>query len=206
LAAAAHGSAGDGSGRQIQIRHDYITLRAFTIADADKLIWIEWRDPKGSGFAARGNDNLLRDNVASANAGARIRFGGYGPEEGIRNAAIDNIIIGNRGHGLLVLRQPQARICGNIVRQSGLGTVNLPGIIRPHLAEPPIHARRRQSIRTDHAPPREVTAAHPTSRAHDFGRLAWSQVRWRAEPEPRLRPRRLTPHAISALINEDCAC
>jgi nitrous oxidase accessory protein NosD len=231
---------GDGSGRQIQIRHDYITLRGFTIADADKLIWIEHarnvriehnrlensggecirikylstrvvvahntidhcgltgfdldknerngegvyigtdpgqldrnptdvpdtssnnevvdnaiatyaaecadikeaaernrvigndcshsRDPKGSGFDARGNDNLFRDNVASANAGAGIRFGGYGREDGIRNSAIDNIIIGNRGYGLLLLRQPQARICGNIVRQSGLGTVNLPGI------------------------------------------------------------------------------
>jgi len=32
---------GNGSGRQIQIRNDYVTLRGFTISGADKLVWVE---------------------------------------------------------------------------------------------------------------------------------------------------------------------
>jgi hypothetical protein len=79
------------------------------------------RDPKGSGFDARGNDNVFRDNVSAANAGAGIRFGGYSDHDGIDNTAVDNVIVDNQGYGFLVLRQPQSRVCGNTVLQSGLG-------------------------------------------------------------------------------------
>jgi hypothetical protein len=230
---------GDGSGRLIQIRNDYITLRDFMIGDADKLVWVEgakhvrirdnWlenaggecirikylstnvlvyhntidhcgltgfdlegdeqngegvyigtdpgqldrnpstvpdasdnnviidntiatyaaecvdikegaqhnrvignscshsRDPNGSGLDARGNHNLFRGNVVSATEGAGIRFGGGGAHDGIHNSAVDNVLVANRGYGLLVLRQPQGRICGNVIRQSGLGIVNVRG-------------------------------------------------------------------------------
>jgi hypothetical protein len=228
---------GDGSGRQIEIRHDYITLRDLTIGDANKLVWVEGahhvriernrlenaggecirikylstdvvvaqntidhcgltgfdldrdehngegvyigtdpyqldrnptrvpdasngnvvrqnviatyaaecvdikesaernrvvgnicshsRDPDGSGLDARGNRNLFRGNVVSANAGAGIRFGGYGAKDGVENSAVDNVLVANRGYGLLVLRRPQGRVCGNVVRQSGHGVVNI---------------------------------------------------------------------------------
>ncbi|MGH2933965.1 MAG: right-handed parallel beta-helix repeat-containing protein [Gaiellaceae bacterium] len=230
---------GDGSGRQIQIRNDYITVRGLTVGDADKLIWIEGahhveivddrlengggecirikyfsthvliahdtidhcgltgfdlarnehngegvyigtdpgqlarnpshspdasdhnvvtgntiatyaaecvdikeaaehnlvagndcshsRDPNGSGFDARGNDNTFRGNVSAANAGAGIRFGGY-HGQGIHETAVGNVAVGNAGFGFLVLRRPQGRICGNVVRQSGRGVVNVAGI------------------------------------------------------------------------------
>jgi len=238
----AHGAriSGNGSGRQVQIRNDYVTLRGFTIADADKLVWVEGarhvliehnrfenaggecirikylssdvrvvdntidhcgltgfdlaadehngegvyigtdpgqldrnptlvpdtsnhnavvgnsiatyaaecvdikeaasrnrvidndcshsRDPDGSGFNARGNDNIFSDNVISASAGAGIRFGGYGARDGTRNSATGNVLVGNRGYGFLVLRRPQGRICGNVVRQNRLGIVNVGGI------------------------------------------------------------------------------
>jgi hypothetical protein len=85
------------------------------------------RDPNGSGLDARGSHNLFRGNVVSATEGAGIRFGGDGAQDGIDNAAVDNVLVANRGYGLLVLRQPQARICGNVIRQSGLGIVNVRG-------------------------------------------------------------------------------
>lgn len=85
------------------------------------------RDPKGSGLDARGNHNLFRGNIVRAGTGAGIRFGGYGVEDGIENSAVDNLLVGNRGYGLLVLRRPQDRICGNVVRGSGLGVISARG-------------------------------------------------------------------------------
>jgi nitrous oxidase accessory protein NosD len=231
---------GDGSGRQVQIRNDWIVLRGLTIGNADKLVWVEHashvlitndmfenaggecirikylsthvtvshdlidhcgltgfdlsknehngegvyigtdpgqigrnptrvpdatdhnavigntiatyaaecvdikeaadfnavlgnncshsRDPKGSGFDARGNDNVFRDNVSADNAGAGIRFGGYGAHDGTHNTVIDNILVDNRGYGLLVLRQPQGEICGNVVRQNAQGVASVSGL------------------------------------------------------------------------------
>ncbi|HEX6761944.1 MAG TPA: DUF1565 domain-containing protein [Gaiellaceae bacterium] len=86
------------------------------------------RDPKGSGFDARGNDNLFRNNVSAANAGAGIRFGGYGATDGTHNTAIGNVLVDNEGYGFLVLRQPQDRVCGNVVLQSRLGVSSVPGV------------------------------------------------------------------------------
>lgn len=86
------------------------------------------RDPKRSGLDARGNGNLFRGNVVSVNAGAGIRFGGYGTYDGVENSAVDNVLVADRGYGLLVLRRPQARICGNVVRQSGRGSANVKGL------------------------------------------------------------------------------
>lgn len=231
---------GNGSGRLVEIRNDYVTLRGFSIGDADKLVWIEGahhvvvenntlengggecirikylstyvtvahntidhcgltgfdlaknehngegvyigtdphqldrnptsvadasdhnsvvdntiatyaaecvdvkeaadhnlvagndcshsRDPKGSGFDSRGNDNVFRNNVSAANAGAGIRFGGYGAQDGIHNTAVGNVLVDNAGYGVLVLRQPQTRVCGNVVVQSRLGASSAAGI------------------------------------------------------------------------------
>lgn len=79
------------------------------------------RDPKGSGFDARGNANVFRGNVSADNAGAGFRFGGYGARDGIDDSATGNTAVDNRGYGFLVLRQPQGRICGNAVRQNAAG-------------------------------------------------------------------------------------
>jgi nitrous oxidase accessory protein NosD len=231
---------GDGSGRQIQIFNDYITLRGFTVSGADKLVWIQGahevriehdrftdgggecvrikylsthvlvahnrigpcgltgfnvpedrkngegvyigtdpgqldrnptavadasdanvvqantidtdaaecvdikeaaernrvignncsgsRDPKGSGFDARGNNNLFLNNRSTGNVGAGIRFGGYGAEDGTKNSAIGNVLVDNGGWAFLVLRQPQARVCGNVMRRNALGPSNVSGM------------------------------------------------------------------------------
>lgn len=86
------------------------------------------RDPKGSGLSARGSHNVFRGNVVSVSEGAGISFGRYGVNDGTDNSAVDNVLVANRGYGLLVLSHPQARICGNVIRQSGLGIVNARGI------------------------------------------------------------------------------
>jgi hypothetical protein len=57
----------------------------------------------------------------------RARRRCYGAEDGIENSAVDNLLVGNRGYGLLVLRRPQDRVCGNVVRGSGLGVISAHG-------------------------------------------------------------------------------
>jgi nitrous oxidase accessory protein NosD len=86
------------------------------------------RDPDGAGLDSRGNHNVFRGNVVRAGSGAGIRFGGYGSRDGIENAAVDNVFVGNRGYGVLVLRRPQGPICGNVVRRNGLGATSTVGV------------------------------------------------------------------------------
>ncbi len=81
------------------------------------------RDPEGGGFSSRGIGTVFRNNHSARNAGAGIRLGGDDDHDGVNSVVEGNTLVGNRGYGLKVLRRPQARVCGNTVRENGEGPV-----------------------------------------------------------------------------------
>ena len=76
------------------------------------------QDPDGAGFSSRGIATVFRNNRSSGHAGAGIRLGGDGKEDGIHSVVVGNTLVDNMGYGVKVLREPQAEICGNVVRNN----------------------------------------------------------------------------------------
>jgi hypothetical protein len=70
----------------------------------------------------------------SVSAGAGIRFGGYEATDGIESSAVDNVLVASRRYGLLVLRRPQGRICGNVVRHASMSSP-LRTSVRPRVVD-----------------------------------------------------------------------
>jgi hypothetical protein len=62
------------------------------------------------------------------NAGAGIRLGGDGAADGINNQVYGNVLEGNRGAALKVMRLPQGLICGNAARNNAGGVSREPSI------------------------------------------------------------------------------
>jgi hypothetical protein len=89
------------------------------------------RDPESGGFDARGNKNTFRFNKSIGNAGAGIRFGGDTIADGTQNEAYGNILVGNAGYALKVMRLPQGRICGNTESGNAGGFTNTAEIANP---------------------------------------------------------------------------
>jgi hypothetical protein len=73
------------------------------------------RDTESAGLDSRGSGNVLRFNTVANGAGAGIRLGGDGPNDGINNDVYGNTLKGNRNGGLRVQRGPQGKICENIL-------------------------------------------------------------------------------------------
>lgn len=82
------------------------------------------RDPESAGFGARGNHNIFRYNRSVNNLGAGIRFGGDETGDGTGNEAYGNILTGNQGYALKIMRRPQGRICGNEASSNTRGFTN----------------------------------------------------------------------------------
>ncbi len=80
------------------------------------------RDKNGGGLDARGDSNIFRYNVVYGNLGAGIRLGGHkvkDVEYGKHNEVYGNQIYDNVTGGVNIAVGPQARICGNIIHNSG---------------------------------------------------------------------------------------
>ena len=81
-------------------------------------------DPEGGGFSSRGRATIFTANLSSRNAGAGIRLGGDAADDGIHSIVQNNRLVGNRGYGVKVMRQPQSRICGNTLEGNEQGNSN----------------------------------------------------------------------------------
>lgn len=89
------------------------------------------RDAESGGFDARGSRNTFRYNISRGNAGAGIRFGGDEKQDGLKNEAYGNLLIGNAGYALKVMRTPQGTICGNILQENAKGATNEKNVTNP---------------------------------------------------------------------------
>ncbi len=74
------------------------------------------RDTESGGISIRGTRNIVRANVVHDNAGAGIRLGGDRETDGIQNEVVGNELYRNAYAAFKVIAQPQARLCGNRVR------------------------------------------------------------------------------------------
>jgi len=79
------------------------------------------KDPDGAGFSSRGLGTVFRNNRSTGHAGAGIRLGGDSAEDGTLSVVVGNVLADNEGYGIKVLREPQAQICGNVVRNNSAG-------------------------------------------------------------------------------------
>lgn len=79
------------------------------------------KDIESGGFDLRGSNNIIRYNKSYNNLGAGVRLGGDSEGDGIGNDVYGNEIVGNGSGGLKIQRIPQNSICGNTMRQNGLG-------------------------------------------------------------------------------------
>lgn len=82
------------------------------------------KDPDGGGFSSRGQSTVLRDNVSTGHAGAGIRLGGDGDDDGLRSDVRGNQLRDNHGYGLSVQRTPQYVLCGNQIGDNDRGATN----------------------------------------------------------------------------------
>lgn len=81
-------------------------------------------DPDGAGFSSRGDGTTFRANISTHHAGSGVRLGGDQPGQGLHNTVVGNILADNAGYGIKVMRTPQGRIAGNLVRRNGKGPTN----------------------------------------------------------------------------------
>jgi len=79
------------------------------------------RDIDSGGFDARGSGNIFRSNESYGNVGAGIRLGGDTETDGIGNDVYANAIHDNQAGGIKLQRQPQGKVCGNIMSNNALG-------------------------------------------------------------------------------------
>ncbi len=77
------------------------------------------RDPNAGGVSLRGSRNVVRFNRIHGNRGAGIRLGGDGERDGVENDVYGNVLEGNGYSAFKVMREPQRRICGNLVGSGG---------------------------------------------------------------------------------------
>lgn len=81
-------------------------------------------DPDSGGISVRSNHNIIRYNVVDSGTGVGVRLGGHADDDGTRNQVTENQLQYNREGALKIMRLPQARVCGNEIRQpSGLPDV-----------------------------------------------------------------------------------
>jgi uncharacterized protein DUF1565 len=92
-------------------------------------------DPEGAGFSWRGEHTIFRANISTGHAGAGIRLGGDTGADGLHSDVIGNLLSGNRGYGLKVLRPRQGRICGNRLAGNAKGATNDEVCRRPRPAD-----------------------------------------------------------------------
>lgn len=79
------------------------------------------RDKDGGGLDARGDNNIFRYNVVYGNLGAGVRLGGHtvnGIEYGKNNQVYGNQIDANTTGGVNIAVGPQAKICGNTLKDN----------------------------------------------------------------------------------------
>jgi len=69
------------------------------------------------GISVRGNENLIERNIVADNAGSGIRLGGDTEEFGIYNQVVENYLDNNRKYGLKIMRNPQKKVCGNVITE-----------------------------------------------------------------------------------------
>ena len=74
------------------------------------------RDRNAGGISLRGSENVVRFNRIHGNRGAGVRLGGDGESDGIENDVYGNVLEGNAYAAFKVMRRPQRRVCGNVVR------------------------------------------------------------------------------------------
>lgn len=78
-------------------------------------------DPKGGALASRGNHTVFRGNIVYGYVGKGVRLGGDTPDQGLYNDVRDNTLLHTGGHAVGVMRLPQGRICGNVLRDNLAG-------------------------------------------------------------------------------------
>lgn len=83
-------------------------------------------DPDGSAFDNRGNGNIIRNNVATGEAGAGVRLGGDTSKDGLDNVVVDNTLTGNKGYGIKIQRQPQREVARNTLSGNDEGPIGSP--------------------------------------------------------------------------------
>jgi hypothetical protein len=77
-------------------------------------------DPESAGLDSRGNNNTFRYNTVRDTIGAGVRLGGDDETlDGIENEVYGNKLINNRGGALKIMREPQGKICENVVEGQG---------------------------------------------------------------------------------------
>jgi hypothetical protein len=79
------------------------------------------RDPESGGMDARGSGNIFRSNEIFGSAGAGVRLGGDTAADGTGNDMYDNRIHDNKSGGIKFQRQPQGRVCGNLMANNAGG-------------------------------------------------------------------------------------
>jgi hypothetical protein len=82
-------------------------------------------DPQGSGFSARGNGNIIRANVVRDFSGKGIRLGGEAQGQGVGNQVYGNKLLSTGDYAVAIMREPQGKICGNILQKNASGPVNV---------------------------------------------------------------------------------
>lgn len=95
------------------------------------------QDPNGSAFDSRGNGNAFLANTAIGEKGAGVRLGGDTGGDGLGNIVQGNMLTGNAGYGIKVMRRPQAMICDNDLSGNGSGPTN-DASMRPTAVCPPL--------------------------------------------------------------------
>lgn len=76
------------------------------------------RDSESGGMDSRGNGNIFRYNEIFKNDGAGVRLGGDKKNDGINNDVYGNIIRDNASGGIKIQRDPQGKICGNVMERN----------------------------------------------------------------------------------------
>jgi len=99
------------------------------------------RDPKSAGLDAQGDRNILRYNRVFGNSGAGVRLGGDLGSDGVENAVYGNVLTGNGGGGIKIVRGPQGPLCENQIADNGDDPIvgmreGAPDPSAPCLAEP----------------------------------------------------------------------
>lgn len=85
-------------------------------------------DPDSGGLSSRGRGTVFVGNTSTGHVGAGIRLGGDTDDDGTGSIVRDNILSGNEGFGLKVLRLPQGLICGNSVTDNEAGATTNPAL------------------------------------------------------------------------------
>ena len=75
-------------------------------------------------------------------------MGGDGATDGVGNDVIGNVLTGNAGYAIKVMRTPQGTVCGNTIRDVGHGTISVASVRNPDCPTPGPAAGTRVALRT----------------------------------------------------------